>query len=247
MVTNMKIDIEVGRALLYETSLNVDRDNNNLRVLETGLSKDKEDEKARKQASRVYKRLNAMLTPMSKYYNSEMSIRVANDTIQVLGGSGYMKDYAAERYLRDSRITTIYEGTSQLQVVAAIRGVTSGTLEQWSAPHEAKNYDDPMLAELKQKLIDARREIESVVQTIKPKGNSYLDLAARKLVDGAITIVVGHLFLGQAAANDRKKRIVRRYLQRDLPILKSNLEQILSGDCTPLDEYALIAGPVPAA
>ena len=80
-----------------------------------------------------------MLTPMSKYYSSEMCIRVANDTIQVLGGSGYMKDYAAERYLRDARITTIYEGTSQFQVVAAIRGVTSGTLEQWSAAHEGSS------------------------------------------------------------------------------------------------------------
>ncbi len=178
MVTNMKIDIEVGRALLYETSSVVDRENNNLRVLEYGFSKDKEDEKQRRQASRVYKRLNAMLTPMSKYYNSEMCIRAANDTIQVLGGSGYMKDYAAERYLRDSRITTIYEGTSQLQVVAAIRGVTSGTLEQWSATHETKRYDDPRLEELKQKLIDARRAIGETVQAIKPKGNSYLDLCA---------------------------------------------------------------------
>ncbi|MCC6127087.1 MAG: acyl-CoA dehydrogenase family protein [Pirellulales bacterium] len=247
MVTNMKIDIEVGRALLYETSRNVDRDNNNLRVLEYGLCKDKEDEKQRRQDSRVYKRLNAMLTPMSKYYNSEMCIRAANDTIQVLGGSGYMKDYAAERYLRDSRITTIYEGTSQLQVVAAIRGVTSGTLEQWSAPHESKPYDDPMLAELKQKLIDARHAIDAAVQENKPKGNSYLDLCARKLVDGAITIVVGHLLLGQAAANDRKKRVVRRYLQRDLPVLASNLEQVRAGDTTPVDEYALLAGPVPAA
>jgi hypothetical protein len=247
MVTNMKIDIEVGRALLYETSQNVDRDNNNLRVLETGLCKDKEDEKQRRQASRTYKRLNAMLTPMSKYYNSEMCIRAANDTIQVLGGSGYMKDYAAERYLRDSRITTIYEGTSQLQVVAAIRGVTSGTLEQWSAPHEAKHYDDPQLESLKQNLIDARRAIDETVQAIKPKGNSYLDLCARKLVDGAITVVVGHLFLGQAASNDRKKTVVRRYLQRDLPALKSNLEQIQAGDTTLLDEYALLAGPVPAA
>ena len=103
-------------------------------MLEYGLCKDKDDEKQRKQASRTYKRLNAMLTPMSKYYCSEMCIRVANDTIQVLGGSGYMKDYAAERYLRDSRITTIYEGTSQLQVVAAIRGVTSGTLGAMGRP-----------------------------------------------------------------------------------------------------------------
>ena len=60
---------------------------------------------------------------MSKYYCSEMCNRVAYDAIQVLGGSGYMKDYAAERYARDARITTIYEGTSQLQVVAAVRGV----------------------------------------------------------------------------------------------------------------------------
>jgi 3-(methylthio)propanoyl-CoA dehydrogenase len=100
---------------------------------------------------------------------------------------------------------------------------------------------------LKQKLIDARRNIEAVVQEIKPKGNSYLDLCARKLVDGAITIVVGHLLLGQAAANDRKKRVVRRYLQRDLPVLASNIEQIRAGDTTPVDEYALLAGPVPAA
>ena len=55
-----------------------------------------------------------MLTPMSKYYASEMSMRVANDADPVLGGSGYMKDYPAERHLRDARITTIYEGTSQL-------------------------------------------------------------------------------------------------------------------------------------
>ena len=77
--------------------------------------------------------MNGMLTPMSKYYCSEMGIRVAYTAIQVLGGSGYMKDYAAERFLRDARITTIYEGTSQLQVVAAVRGVTSGSLDTWTA------------------------------------------------------------------------------------------------------------------
>jgi alkylation response protein AidB-like acyl-CoA dehydrogenase len=63
-----------------------------------------------------------MLTPMSKYYCSEMSCSIAYDAVQVLGGSGYMKDYPAERYARDARITTIYEGTSQLQILAASRG-----------------------------------------------------------------------------------------------------------------------------
>ena len=82
-----------------------------------------------------------MLTPMSKYYASEMCVRVSNTALQVLGGSGYMTDYPAERYLRDARITTIYEGTSQLQLVAAVRGVCSGSFEKRVAEYEQASYD----------------------------------------------------------------------------------------------------------
>ncbi len=247
LVTDMKIDVEAARALAYETARVCDHENNNLRVLELGLSADKEDEKRRKQLSRAYKRLNGMLTPMSKYYCSEMSIRVATNAIQVLGGSGYMKDYAAERYLRDARITTIYEGTSQLQVVAAVRGVTSGSLDTWSDEHEKKTYDDPLLEGLKQKLIEARHRVNEAVAFVKAKGSSYLDLSGRRLVDSAMTIVIGHLLLGQGAKNDRKKRVARRFIERDLPILRANIDVILAGDATATEEYALLAGPVPAA
>ena len=82
---------------------------------------DKAKAKEIKKQLRKYKRLNAMLTPMSKYYCSEMCNSVAYDSIQILGGSGFMRDYPCERHARDARITTIYEGTSQLQVVAAVR------------------------------------------------------------------------------------------------------------------------------
>ncbi len=82
-----------------------------------------------------------MLTPMSKYFCSEMCNRVAYDAIQVLGGSGYMRDYACERHARDARITTIYEGTSQLQIVAAVRGVCSGTAENLIAELAQQNFD----------------------------------------------------------------------------------------------------------
>ena len=95
----MKIDIEAARALAYETARVCDHENNNTRVLEWTPDLDKEEQKQRKQLSRGLKRLNGMLTPMSKYYCSEMCNRVAYNAIQVLGGSGYMKDYAAERYL----------------------------------------------------------------------------------------------------------------------------------------------------
>ena len=247
LVTDMKIDIEAARALAYETARVCDLENNNLRVLELGPPLEKEEEKRRKQLSRSFKRMNGMLTPMSKYYCSEMSIRVATNAIQVLGGSGYMKDYAAERYLRDARITTIYEGTSQLQVVAAVRGVTSGSLDTWSEQHEKKVYDDALLEGLKQKLIDARHRVNEAVQFVKAKGSSYLDLSGRRLVDSAMTIVIGHLLLGQGAKNDRKKRVARRYIERDMPILRTNLDVVLAGDASATEEYALLAGPVPAA
>jgi 3-(methylthio)propanoyl-CoA dehydrogenase len=247
LVTDMKIDIEAARALTYETARVCDHENNNLRVLEMGPPLDKEEEKRRKQLSRSFKRLNGMLTPMSKYYCSEMCNRVAYDAIQVLGGSGYMKDYAAERYARDARITTIYEGTSQLQCVAAVRGVTSGSLDAWSEEHEKKVYGDPMLDALKEQLVDARRRVVEAVQFVKSKSTSYLDLAGRKLVDSAITIVIGHLLLAQGAKNDRKKRVARRFISRELPVLRVNLEQVLTGDMTPMEEYSLLAGPVPAA
>jgi hypothetical protein len=246
LVTDMQISVEAARALTYATSRVCDRENNNLRIAETGIARDKEEEKQCKQASRQLKRINGMLTPMSKYYASEMACRVANQAIQVLGGSGYMKDYAAERYMRDARITTIYEGTSQLQVVAAVRGVASGGFENFVAEFEKRTYESPALAELQQKLIETKGRILEAIQYVKSKPSAYLDLAGRRLVDSAIAVIVGHLFLGQAVANDRKKRVARRFIESQLPIIRMNLEQVLDSDMAPLDEYELLAGPVPS-
>jgi len=245
MVADMQVYIEASRALLYETSGFCDQENNNLRILEWSADLDKDEKKARKQKSRQFKRLNSMLTPMSKYYCSEMCISVTNDAVQVLGGSGFIKDYPAERYLRDARITTIYEGTSQLQVVAAIRGVTSGTFEQFIKSYEEKTFDDPMLAELKQKLVDAKTKIIEVVAFVKSQSGSYVDLSARRLVDSAITVICGHLLLGHAVDNDRKKRVARRYIEKGLGSLERDCKEVLGGDMSAIEEYELLAGPVP--
>jgi alkylation response protein AidB-like acyl-CoA dehydrogenase len=245
MVTDMKIAIEAARALTYGTCLICDRENNNLRILEWDKDLDANERKERKKLSRQYKRLNSMLTPMSKYYASEMCCEVADTAIQVLGGSGYMKDYAAERYLRDARITTIYEGTSQLQIVAAVRGVTSGTFETWVAEREQVDYDDEALAGLKVTLVEAKDNVLEAIRFVKQKSTSYLDLMGRRLVDAAIVVIVGHLFLDQAKENDRKKRVARRFIHSRMPVLRMNCQQVLSGDTTPLEEYELLAGPVP--
>ncbi len=248
MVTGMQIKIEAMRALAYETARVCDLENNTNRLLERNADKLSEAEKKElKQNSRSYKKLNAMLTPMSKYFCSEGSITVATDAVQVLGGSGYMKDYAAERFLRDARITTIYEGTSQLQVVAAIRGVTSGMFTNYVDSFEKKVYDDPNLEVLKKILIKGREEIQAAVDYAKTQSGAYVELIARRLVDAAIDVLVGHYFLGQAVKNDRKKKVAQLFVTRNEPVITMNCAQAKQGNTQPLDEYELLAGPVPVA
>jgi len=198
MLIDMKIAIEAGRALLYETSRVVDLEIGYAKKLETNPPQDKAEAKKIKNESRKYRRYAAMLTPMSKYYCSEMCNSVAYDSIQVLGGSGYMRDYACERHARDARITTIYEGTSQLQVVAAVRGVCSGTAEKFMAEMAEQKYDSEV-ADLLEILAEGRELLNETVAYVKQQGNDYMDLYGRPLVDIAIDLINGYLFCGQAS------------------------------------------------
>jgi alkylation response protein AidB-like acyl-CoA dehydrogenase len=246
MLTDMKIAIEAARALTYETCRICDVENNNLRMLDSGAVTDKVELKQRKNLARTVKRANGMLTPMSKYYASEMCVSVADTALQVLGGSGYMRDYPAERYLRDARITTIYEGTSQLQIVAAVRGVCSGTFEKWVADKEELKYSDERVSDLKLKLMDAKNTLLKAIACVKERGNEYMDLSGRRLVDSAATIIIGHLLLGQAAQIERKRHVARRFIEPRLQRLRADCELVCSGDTSPLDEFELLAGPVPS-
>ncbi|MCL2640924.1 MAG: acyl-CoA dehydrogenase family protein, partial [Phycisphaerales bacterium] len=245
LVTDMKVHLEAARALTYATARVCDLEFNNLRVMEQNPPTDSAEAKRRKELARALKRLNGMLTPMSKYYSSEMCVKVASDSIQVLGGSGYMKDYPVERHLRDARITTIYEGTSQLQVVAAVSGVLSGAFEKYIDEFEKITYSDSQLADLAGKLKDARGLIVQMVAFVKSKGGSYKDLYGRKLVDNAIAVIVGHHFLSQAVSCDHKKAVAKRFITTRLAELRANGELICSGDTSAMDQYALLAGVVP--
>jgi alkylation response protein AidB-like acyl-CoA dehydrogenase len=252
LVTDMRIHLEAARALTYATSRVCDLEFNNLRVLETppaagAPAMDPVETKRRKELARTLKRLNGMLTPMSKYYSSEMCVKVASDAIQVLGGSGYMKDYPVERHLRDARITTIYEGTSQLQVVAAVRGVCSGSFEKYAEEFEQASYADPLLTQLAARLAEARQLIAKAIAFTKQKGGSYMDIYGRKLVDCAIAVIIGHLFLGQAAKNDHKKAVAKRFIETRLPDLQRDITLICSGDTSAMDQYEELAGPLPPA
>ncbi|MDR3110875.1 MAG: acyl-CoA dehydrogenase family protein [Planctomycetaceae bacterium] len=246
MVVDMKIKIEAVRALTYETARVCDLENNVNRLLERNQDALGEAEKKDfKQRSRTYKRLNAMLTPMSKLYSGETSIEVAGKCVQVLGGSGYLKDYPAERYLRDARITTIYEGTSQLQVVAAIRGVTSGVFAGYVEEFEKKTYQDEQLEALKKDLVAAREEIVSAVEYAKTKSGAYVELVARYLVESAIYTLCGHYLLGHATKCERKKQVANLYITKHKPIITMNCTQSKSGNTQSIDNYEQIAEPFP--
>lgn len=265
MVIDMKIAIEAGRALLYETSWVVDT--------EIGLEKaladppaDKSAVKDMKNQRRKIKRLAAMLTPMSKYYCSETCNTVAYDSIQVLGGSGYMRDYASERHARDARITTIYEGTSQLQVVAAVRGVSSGTCEKYLAELARVDYD-PKLKDMLDILTEGTEHLTKTVAFVKEAGVEYMDLYGRPLVDMAIALITGYLFCNQASTKvdmqvpvanaglngepktirmkERKAKIARRYISRNAPRLAAIADTICTGDKSTFSEYDSVIGPVP--
>lgn len=246
LVADMKVAIEAARALVYETSRVCDLENNNLRVLEFLKPTDPDELKRRRGDSRTYKRLNGMLTPMSKYYASEMCQRVAMESIQVLGGSGYMTDYPVERHLRDARITTIYEGTSQLQIVAAVRGVSSGAFEKRVEELEARTYADEQLNALKQKLADGKALVLKGIEFVKSKGVEYTDLHGRRLVDSAIAVLIGHLLLQYADCDEHRRAVAKRFIETHEPKIRCDIDRVCSGDTAPLSEYLALAGPPPA-
>ncbi|MBN2137380.1 MAG: acyl-CoA dehydrogenase family protein [Sedimentisphaerales bacterium] len=262
MLIDMKLAIETGRALLYETSRIVDLEVAYARQSENP-PEDKVEAKELKNNSRKYKRFAAMLTPMSKYYCSEMCNRVAYDSIQVLGGSGYMRDYAVERHARDARITTIYEGTSQLQVVAAVRGVCSGTAERFLAELAGLDYDD-QVRDLLDILATGTRIMTETIPFVKDQGNEYMDLYGRALVDIAIDLINGYLLCSQASTKvdmdvpvagidsgqsismkARKAMLARRLVTKNASKIEALAKLILAGDKSSFTDYESIVGPVP--
>jgi len=250
---------------LYETSRVVDIEVGYTKRLETNPPEDKAEARQLKNDSRKYRRYAAMLTPMSKYYCSEMCNKVAYDSIQVLGGSGYMRDYPCERHARDARITTIYEGTSQLQIVAAVRGVCSGTAEKFITELAGQNYDAEV-NDLLEKLAEGTEQLKNAVVFVKENGNEYMDLYGRALVDIAIDLIAGFLLCGQASTKvdmevpvtqgaptgngqtvpvkERKAMLTRRYITKNASKITALAELVRTGDKSTFTDYEALVGEV---
>lgn len=198
MLKNMKVKTDAIRTLLYETARFVD-----IYKAYTFITHDRKLEQAERDEFKHYLKLADVFTPLLKLMSSEYCNHIAYDALQIHGGTGYMKDFPVERLYRDARITTIYEGTSQLQVVAAIRGVGNGVYLK--AMHEYLSKPvSPELEYLKSTLEKMTDQFGKIVEKVNEQEESeFLDFHARRLVEMAGNIIMGLLLLHDANRDDK--------------------------------------------
>lgn len=189
MLGIMKAKLQASRAILYETSRFVD-----IYKAYGFIAESRKLTPEERQDMKKYQRLADMFTPMLKMFASEYCNQNAYDAIQVHGGSGYMKEYPVERLYRDARITTIYEGTSQLQTVAAIRYVTTGAYLAKIREYE-QEVTSPEFAQMKKTLMEMTDRYEEACAMVAGKDNEYVDFHARRLVEMAGHIIMSYLLI----------------------------------------------------
>ena len=191
-----------------------------------------------REKSKYYSKLAAALTPMSKALSTESANQIAYDCIQIHGGTGFMHDFDAERYYRDARITNIYEGTTQLQVVAAIGGVMQRVLDN----HINELFDrikaEGLHARLKTLVRDMfEKQLAAVKFVAEKKDAEYQNLRARNLVENETFVLVSLLMLRDAQKDAKREALAERYILDAVHDFERNNQIILSNDLTTIDRH----------
>jgi hypothetical protein len=232
MLSMMKAKLDASRTLLYETARFVD-----MYKTYQHISEERPLEKEEREEMKHYQRLADIFTPLAKGMSSEYSNQLAYDAVQIHGGSGFMKDYPVERIYRDARITSIYEGTTQLQVVAAIRGVTTGAFLNRIRYYESQSVS-PQLEYLKRSLIILTDDYERAVKKVtSADDNEFVDFHARRLVEMAGHIIMSYLLLLDSNRDDSFLRSAKNYITFAKAQVKSHAEYIRVSELSDLGTY----------
>ncbi|MBQ5494754.1 MAG: acyl-CoA dehydrogenase, partial [Prevotella sp.] len=194
MLSRMKAKLDAGRSLLYETACYVDV----YKCLED-IERDRKLTPEEKQELKKYQRLADAFTPLAKGMNSEYANQNAYDAISIHGGSGFIMEYKSQRLFRDARIFSIYEGTTQLQVVAAIRYITNGTMlnniKEMLENLEVSESLKPMAA----RVASLIQTYENALAKVKALDNQEAqDFLARRLYNMTAELVMSILMLRDA-------------------------------------------------
>lgn len=208
MLSVMKAKLDASRSLLYKTARYVD-----LYKAYEDIARERSLTPDERKEIKFYSRRADALTPMAKGMGSEYCNQNAYDCIQIHGGSGFMKDYTCERIYRDARITSIYEGTTQLQVVAAIRHVTTGTYTNL--------IEEYLNTEVDQRLEGTKNAIkemfkaytETLAKVEEVKDDQYVSFVARRLVEMAADVVMSSLLLLDANRNEMFDKSLEVYVK----------------------------------
>jgi len=208
MLAIIKAKLQASRALLYETTRFVD-----IYKAYGFIGENRKLTSEERLESKQYQRLADMFTPIVKLMASEYSNQNAYDSLQVHGGSGFMKDYPIERIFRDARITTIYEGTSQLQVVAAQRYVTNGAYLSQIIEYEKIDVK-PEYSQLKKILIEMTNQLRQAVAMVAGSDNEFIDFHARRLVEMASHIIMSYLLIIDAQSDESYDNSASVYINK---------------------------------
>ncbi len=231
MLTDMKVNIEAARTLLYETSRIVDIKEG----IEEKIENNPETKSDLNNDLKKFTRYSAIFTPIIKGYASEMANKICYDAIQIHAGVGFTCEFNVERLYRDARITSIYEGTTQLQVVAAIGGIMGGgisaRLDEYEDMYDFQQVADPFNSARK-----LREYLEAAVDYIKEKSDpAYQEYHSCRVVEIATETLIGYLLCIDALKSERKKKVAGLFISKALHRIKSRLDAILSGDSDLID------------
>jgi alkylation response protein AidB-like acyl-CoA dehydrogenase len=225
MLIDMRVMLESNRSLFYSAGKMVDLKENLEHHIEILKKEGKPFAEENNKAKQLTKLAN-FLTPLSKYILTESANKITYDSLQIHGGTGYMREFRVERLARDARITNIYEGTSQLQIVAAIGGVLNDVLSEYYNEREAKEYKGGL-----SRLADYLKEIRTIFYNclkyvIDKKDHAFQDVAAKDLVELYSYLYIGYMLLDEAEIESRKMFIANRYILNSVSNAHKNAESI---------------------
>jgi len=229
MLNRMNVEIETARLLLYHAALAVDRH-------EMFEKKALRGENVRMELKKAAV-LSNFLTPLAKFVCTELSNTISYDSLQIHGGVGYMKDFPVERLYRDARITNIYEGTTQLQVVAAIGAVTSGFF--FELIRDSVKGTLTVLNESGELIRKFAGEMEMITDRIKKlDSREFIDYTANYLIEMASVLYRLAVYLPVAENHDNKRELFRFFLTDS----ESRLEFLIKKITKLLDNYGAEIG-----
>ena len=242
MLTLMAINIQAARALLYHTSGIIDQADALRMYLESERCKGDPD-RARLQEELERKlSLIRFYTPLCKYFATETSNQVTRAGIQVHGGLGYMAESPAGHYHSDSIITTIYEGTSEIQASFALKEMAKGalfaTLEETRSELETLRDRFP---DLVQQVSDGMRFIAEASGALMGDPQ-YALLNAKRVSDMVVDVVTSGELLLQAQYSAVKLDVAGSFIRRHIPTVEMNARRIRGGDATRIKRYDRILG-----